>query len=195
MDALGGIPALSAKIHSMGLKFGVYNDVGRGTCAGNPGLNVSMDSSSDAQLQRDVALMAHKWQIDSIKVVLWWQINSIKVVLQLWLPPPMNEQTRQQILKKESRIKYKNKNKNTGWWMRRGKLDKNGHYVPETREISQCQWQANPLHVQLVRSWPRQGSGWCLGLVILRVRFFMFVLDPLLWQAGVHIFAKAVWSV
>ena len=103
MDALGGIPALSAKIHSMGLKFGVYNDVGRGTCAGNPGLNVSMDSSSDAQLQRDVTLMAHKWQIDSIKVVL-----------QLQLPPRMNEQTRQQILKKESGIKYKNKNKNTG---------------------------------------------------------------------------------
>lgn len=66
----GGIPALSAKIHSLGLKFGVYNDVGRGTCAGNPGLNVSMDSSSDAQLRRDVDLMANKWKIDSIKVNL-----------------------------------------------------------------------------------------------------------------------------
>jgi len=64
----GGIPALSANIHGLGLKFGVYNDVGRGTCAGNPGLNVSMDSSSDAQLKRDVALMASRWKIDSIKV-------------------------------------------------------------------------------------------------------------------------------
>ena len=68
LDTLGGISALSAKIHGMGLKFGVYNDVGPGTCAGNPGLNVSIDGSSDAQLKRDVALMADKWKIDSIKV-------------------------------------------------------------------------------------------------------------------------------
>ena len=62
----GGIPALSKKIHGMGLLFGVYNDIGPGTCAGNPGLNVSAvpDERADAQLQRDVDLFANEWQIE-----------------------------------------------------------------------------------------------------------------------------------
>jgi len=59
----GGVPALSTKIHGMGLKFGVYNDVGPGTCAGNPGLNVSIDGASDAQLKRDTQLMANEWKV------------------------------------------------------------------------------------------------------------------------------------
>jgi hypothetical protein len=62
----GGIPALSKKIHSLGLKFGVYNDIGPGTCAGNPGLNVSAvpDEYADAQLLKDVELFANEWEID-----------------------------------------------------------------------------------------------------------------------------------
>eukprot|EP00041_Stephanoeca_diplocostata_P018220 m.379998 g.379998 ORF g.379998 m.379998 type:complete len:433 (+) comp20957_c2_seq48:2555-3853(+) len=66
----GGIPSLSRKIHALGLKLGVYNDIGRTTCAGNPGLNVSEqdDAAADAQLKRDVTLMAHEWEIDSIKI-------------------------------------------------------------------------------------------------------------------------------
>lgn len=66
----GGMAALSAKIHAMGLKFGVYNDIGSTTCAGDPGLNVSgsADAATDAQLKRDVELMANTWKIDSIKV-------------------------------------------------------------------------------------------------------------------------------
>eukprot|EP00035_Acanthoeca_spectabilis_P040106 m.490154 g.490154 ORF g.490154 m.490154 type:complete len:131 (-) comp98628_c0_seq1:264-656(-) len=67
----GGIAALSEKIHKLGLKFGVYNDIGRTTCAGNPGLNVSDvdDVTADAQLKRDCDLMANVWKIDSIKVM------------------------------------------------------------------------------------------------------------------------------
>eukprot|EP00040_Diaphanoeca_grandis_P034836 m.217487 g.217487 ORF g.217487 m.217487 type:complete len:411 (+) comp33236_c0_seq14:3-1235(+) len=66
----GGIPALSKKIRGLGFKFGVYNDIGRTTCAGNPGLNVSdtPDKDADAQLKRDVELMANEWMIDSIKI-------------------------------------------------------------------------------------------------------------------------------
>jgi len=66
----GGIPALSKKIHGMGLKFGVYNDIGAGTCAGNPGLNVSAvpDAHADARLKRDVEVFTKEWEIDSIKI-------------------------------------------------------------------------------------------------------------------------------
>lgn len=49
---------------------GVYNDIGRTTCAGNPGLNVSDtdDKDADEQLRRDCDRMANVWKIDSIKV-------------------------------------------------------------------------------------------------------------------------------
>lgn len=49
---------------------GVYNDIGRTTCAGNPGLNVSDtdDKDADDQLRRDCDRMANVWKIDSIKV-------------------------------------------------------------------------------------------------------------------------------
>mmetsp|Transcript_117365 Transcript_117365/g.374018 ORF Transcript_117365/g.374018 Transcript_117365/m.374018 type:complete len:441 (-) Transcript_117365:88-1410(-) len=66
----GGIPALSEKIHFCGLKFGIYNDIGPGTCASDTGLNVSAgpDEVADAQLQRDVEMFAHEWKVDSLKV-------------------------------------------------------------------------------------------------------------------------------
>lgn len=64
----GGIPELSKKIHGLGLKFGVYSDIGPGTCAGDPGLDVSPDGSMDAQLEADVKLLTEVWEIDSIKV-------------------------------------------------------------------------------------------------------------------------------
>lgn len=66
----GGIPALSQKVHAMGLKFGVYSDIGPGSCAGDPALDVSAvpDAAADAQLQRDVDLLANVWKIDSIKI-------------------------------------------------------------------------------------------------------------------------------
>jgi len=66
----GGITALSDKLHEQGFKFGVYNDIGRTTCAGNPGLNVSEadDPVADAQLKRDCEVMANEWKIDSIKI-------------------------------------------------------------------------------------------------------------------------------
>ena len=66
----GGIRALADKVHGMGLKLGVYNDIGPGTCAGDPGLNVSAvpDARADARLARDVRVMTEEWRIDSIKV-------------------------------------------------------------------------------------------------------------------------------
>lgn len=65
-----GLSALSKYIHDKNLKFGVYNDIGRTTCAGTPGLNVSAvpDKEADAQLRRDVFVMKNQWDIDSIKV-------------------------------------------------------------------------------------------------------------------------------
>lgn len=65
-----GLSELSKYIHSKNLKFGVYNDVGRTTCAGTPGLNVSAvpDEEADKQLRRDIFVMKKKWNIDSIKV-------------------------------------------------------------------------------------------------------------------------------
>jgi hypothetical protein len=65
----GGISALSKYLHAKGLKLGVYNDIGPGTCAGDPGLNISAtpDAFADAQLARDASTLA-SWEIDSIKV-------------------------------------------------------------------------------------------------------------------------------
>ena len=56
-------------MHAKGLKLGVYNDIGRGTCAGDPGLNVSAvpDRVADEQLDRDAHTFA-SWGIDSIKI-------------------------------------------------------------------------------------------------------------------------------
>eukprot|EP00912_Choanoflagellata_sp_UC4_P001434 UC4_evm6s893 len=65
-----GLAKLGDELHKLGLKFGVYNDIGQTTCASNPGLNISAtdDEVADMQLQRDVEVMARDWEIDSIKV-------------------------------------------------------------------------------------------------------------------------------
>eukprot|EP00039_Didymoeca_costata_P001557 m.53308 g.53308 ORF g.53308 m.53308 type:complete len:447 (-) comp10857_c0_seq1:174-1514(-) len=65
----GGISAVADYMHSKGLKLGIYNDIGRTTCAGNPGLNVSAtpDKQADERLAKDVAQMV-SWGIDSLKV-------------------------------------------------------------------------------------------------------------------------------
>lgn len=54
-----GIPALANYIHSKGLKFGLYTDLGTKTCAGRPG--------SLGFEKIDAATYA-KWQIDYVKV-------------------------------------------------------------------------------------------------------------------------------
>ena len=63
----GGIPALAKYVHSKGLHLGIYNDIGPGTCAGDPGLNVSAvpDTHADAQLRKDVQTFA-SWGIVSL---------------------------------------------------------------------------------------------------------------------------------
>jgi|EP01047_Picozoa_sp_COSAG01_P028161 alpha-N-acetylgalactosaminidase len=65
----GGISALAEYVHAQGLRLGVYQDIGRGTCAGDPGLNVSAvpDAQADTQLARDAHTFA-SWGVDSIKI-------------------------------------------------------------------------------------------------------------------------------
>lgn len=53
-----GIKALADYVHSKGLKFGIYEDIGPLTCAGYPG--------SEHHLQMDTALMA-AWGVDYLK--------------------------------------------------------------------------------------------------------------------------------
>ncbi len=79
----GGIPALAEYVHSKGLHLGIYNDIGPGTCAGDPGLNVSAvpDAHADAQLKKDVQTFA-SWGIVSfvetcisiscVAICHWW---------------------------------------------------------------------------------------------------------------------------
>jgi hypothetical protein len=55
-----GIQWLSDYIHGKGLKFGMYTDIGRKTCAGYPGLG-------DGHMKQDIAQFV-KWGIDSLKV-------------------------------------------------------------------------------------------------------------------------------
>lgn len=66
----GGMEALGQYLHGLGLKFGVYNDIGAKTCMGDPGLDVSPapDAVKDSQLQRDILQMVTRWQIDMLKV-------------------------------------------------------------------------------------------------------------------------------
>lgn len=54
-----GIKALSDYVHSVGLKFGIYEDYGNYTCAGYPGILGSLEL--DAQTFAD-------WEVDYIKV-------------------------------------------------------------------------------------------------------------------------------
>ena len=55
-----GIPSLSKYVHSKGLKFGMYTDVGTKTCGGYPGLG-------GGNLHKDIAKFI-SWEIDSLKV-------------------------------------------------------------------------------------------------------------------------------
>ena len=54
-----GIKSLAGKIHSMGLKFGIYEDYGNFTCGGYPGILGHLEE--DAQTFAD-------WDVDYIKV-------------------------------------------------------------------------------------------------------------------------------
>jgi alpha-N-acetylgalactosaminidase len=55
-----GMRWLSDYIHSKGLKFGMYTDIGSKTCGAYPGL--------DEYMEADVWQFANDWQIDSLKV-------------------------------------------------------------------------------------------------------------------------------
>ena len=69
LEQLRPAPALAEYMHQRGLQLGIYNDIGPGTCAGDPGLNVSAmpDARADAQLKKDAETFA-SWGIDSIKI-------------------------------------------------------------------------------------------------------------------------------
>ncbi len=55
-----GMQWLSDYIHSKGLKFGIYTDVGTKTCGGYPGLG-------DGNMQKDISMFVD-WKVDSLKV-------------------------------------------------------------------------------------------------------------------------------
>ena len=57
----GGIAALAEYVHKRGLHLGIYNDIGPGTCAGDPGLNVSAvpDARADAQVLSQFSFYHH----------------------------------------------------------------------------------------------------------------------------------------
>lgn len=55
-----GLRYLSDTLHSMGLLFGLYSDIGYKTCAGYPGL--------EGYFEIDAHTFAHDFQIDSLKV-------------------------------------------------------------------------------------------------------------------------------
>lgn len=54
------MPALSAYIHSRGLKFGMYTDIGNASCGKGPG--------SYGHYAADATTFATEWQIDALKV-------------------------------------------------------------------------------------------------------------------------------
>ena len=56
-------------LHTLGMKLGLYQDVGSATCVGDPGLDISAvpDAKRDAQLQRDVEMLM-SWGMDSLFV-------------------------------------------------------------------------------------------------------------------------------
>lgn len=56
----GGISYLSNQIHELGLKFGLYSDIGTETCAKYPGLQNHME--------QDIYKFVHEYNIDSLKV-------------------------------------------------------------------------------------------------------------------------------
>eukprot|EP00051_Salpingoeca_urceolata_P027621 m.482403 g.482403 ORF g.482403 m.482403 type:complete len:431 (-) comp22531_c0_seq1:419-1711(-) len=61
-----GMKALGEYIHSKGLKFGIYSDIGPLTCGGYPAFNVT-DDRKNTQWEKDLELMM-SWKIDSLKV-------------------------------------------------------------------------------------------------------------------------------
>lgn len=60
------IETLSDKLHSMGLKLGIYGDCGTETCQNYPGQLKYRDNLTDNYFQLDSQLFA-KWKIDSFK--------------------------------------------------------------------------------------------------------------------------------
>ena len=61
-----GMKALADYVHSKGLKFGMYADVGSLTCGGYSGLSMDANLTSKQYVQ-DVATFA-KWGVDALKV-------------------------------------------------------------------------------------------------------------------------------
>ncbi|RWS18504.1 uncharacterized protein B4U80_08571, partial [Leptotrombidium deliense] len=61
-----GIKALADYVHSKGLKFGIYTDMGTKTCAGYPAL-LNESSSGGDYITLDAATYAN-WGVDSLKV-------------------------------------------------------------------------------------------------------------------------------
>lgn len=61
-----GIENLSSFVHSLGLRFGIYGDIGTKTCEGYPGFWIGNGSASDYFLL-DTETFA-SWGVDSIKV-------------------------------------------------------------------------------------------------------------------------------
>lgn len=60
-----GIPKLSQYIHSLGLKFGIYSDIGTYTCGGYPGHLLPNGSLSWFNLDSETFA---SWGVDSLKV-------------------------------------------------------------------------------------------------------------------------------
>lgn len=62
----GGMKAVAEYIHSKGLLFGMYADVGPSTCGGYSGLGMDKNLSSKQYIQ-DIATFA-EWKVDALKV-------------------------------------------------------------------------------------------------------------------------------
>lgn len=59
-----GMEKLSSYIHSLGLKFGIYSDIGTKTCAGYPG---HLNANGSNYFELDAETFA-SWGVDSLKV-------------------------------------------------------------------------------------------------------------------------------
>jgi alpha-N-acetylgalactosaminidase len=84
-----GIPALVDYVHAVGLKFGIYTDVGSLTCGGQPGLNMDVNLTSQ-QYKMDVATFA-EWNVDALKVDGCYQDPSIMNITYPALSNAINE--------------------------------------------------------------------------------------------------------
>ena len=56
-----GIPALADYVHSLGLKFGIYEDYGTETCAGYPGVMGHLEQDAKS-IRRSFFLFDDEWE-------------------------------------------------------------------------------------------------------------------------------------